>query len=83
MPELISECGDFLLFGFMSIHNVGDALNLGLLMLLLCVQVSLIGMLKPSSGAFMSGEVIFLPVVLSAGTMCMGGEVTVLRRDLL
>ncbi len=52
-------------------------------MLLLCVQVSLIGVLKALSGAFMSGEVIFFSVVLGTGTMGVGSEVMVLRRDLL
>jgi hypothetical protein len=55
----------------------------GLLMLLLCVQVSLIGVLKGLSGAFMSGQVIFLSVVLGARTMGMGSQVMVLSRNLL
>ena len=43
-------------------------------MLLLCVRVSLIGVLKALSGAFMSGEVIFFSVVLGTGTMGVGSE---------
>lgn len=61
----------------------------GPLMPLLSVLVSLIGLLsligvlKALSGAFMSGEVIFFSVVLGTGTMGVGSEVMVLRRDLL
>jgi hypothetical protein len=55
----------------------------GLVMLLLWVQVSLIGVLEVLSGAFVSGQVIFFPVVLGATTMGMGGQVTMLRGDLL
>jgi hypothetical protein len=54
-----------------------------LLMLLLRLQVSLIGVLKVLPGAFMSGKVIFLSVVLGAGTVGVGGKVTVLSRYLL
>jgi hypothetical protein len=52
-------------------------------MRLLCEQVILIGMLKCSSGAFMSGQVVFFSVVLGAGPMCMGSKVTVLSSYLL
>ncbi len=55
----------------------------GLLMLLLCVQVSLIGVLKGLSGAFMSGQVIFFSVMLGTGTMGVSSTVLVLRSDLL
>jgi len=55
----------------------------GSLMLVLCVQVSLVGVLKGLSGAFMPGQVIFLPVVLGAGTMGMGGAALLLSGDLL
>ena len=55
----------------------------GHLMFLLCVQVSLIGVLKQLSGAFMSGQVIFFAVVLRAGTMGVGSKVVVLSGDLL
>jgi hypothetical protein len=50
---------------------------------LLRVQVGLIGVLQCLSGAFMSGQVIFLSVVLGAGPMCVGSEVTMLGGDLL
>ena len=82
MPKFIGECGDVLLFGFAG-DRVGAMLGAGLLMLLLCVQVSLIGVLKVLSGAFMSGQVIFFSVVLGAAAMGMGGQVTVLRGYLL
>ena len=52
-------------------------------MLLLCMQVSLIGVLKGLSGAFMSGQMIFLSVVLGTGTMGVGSQVMVLSRNLL
>ena len=55
----------------------------GPLMLLLCVHVSLIGVLQRLSGAFMSGQVIFLSVVLGAGTMGMCGIAAVLGSYLL
>ena len=73
MPKFIGECSDVLAF----------MLGPGLLMLLLCVQVSLIGVLKGLSGAFMSGQVIFLSVVLGARTMGVGSQVMVLSRNLL
>jgi hypothetical protein len=76
LPKLISERGDVLLCGF-----VGD--GAGLLMLLLCVQVRLIGVLKVLPGTFMSGQVIFLPVVLGATSMDVGSKVTVLSGYLL
>jgi hypothetical protein len=82
LPKFISECGDVLLVEFVS-DSVGAMLAPGPLTLLLCVQVSLIGVLEALSGAFMSGQVIFFSVVLATGTMGVGSEVMVLRRDLL
>lgn len=55
----------------------------GLLMLVLCVQVSLIGVLKDLSGRFMSSQMIFFSMLLGAGTMGMGSKVTVLSSYLL
>lgn len=55
----------------------------GSLMLLLGVQVSLIGVLQRLSGTFVSGQVIFLSVVLGAATMGVGGQVTVFGGYLL
>jgi hypothetical protein len=52
-------------------------------MLLLCVQVRLIGVLQRLSGAFMSGQVIFLSVMLGAGKMGMCGIAMVLGGYLL
>jgi hypothetical protein len=52
-------------------------------MLLLCEQVSLIGVLKDLSGAFVSGQVIFFSVVLGAATMGVGSKVLVLGSYLL
>ena len=63
--------------------SVGAMLGPGLLMLLLWVPVSLIGVLKGLSGAFMSGLVIFFSVVLGAGTMGVGSQVMVLGSYLL
>ena len=82
MPKFIGECGDVLLFGFAG-DSVGAMLGAGLLMLLLCVQVSLIGVLKVLSGAFMSGQVILFPVVFGAGAMGVGSKVTVFGSYLL
>ena len=78
----IGECGDVLFFGLVSDY-VGAVLGPCFLMLLLCVQVSLIGMLMGLSGAFMSGQVIFLSMVLGGGTMGVGGKVMVLSGYLL
>ncbi len=82
MPKLISECGNVRLCGFVS-DRVGALLGPGRLMLLLCVQVSLIGVLKGLSGAFMSGQVIFFSVMLGTRTMGVGSKVVVLCSDLL
>jgi hypothetical protein len=78
----MSERGDVPLFGLVSDY-VGAMPGLGLLMLLLCLQVSHIGVLQGLSGVFMSGEVIFFSVVLGAGTMGVGSKVTVLSGYLL
>ena len=82
MPELICECGDVLLFGFVS-DSAGGMLFPGFLMLLLRVQVTLVGVLKVLPGAFMPRHVIFFSVVLGAGAMGVGSKVAVLRGDLL
>ena len=82
MSKLIRECGDVLLFGFVS-GSVGAMLFPGCFRLLLRVQVSLIGVLQGLPGAFMPGHVIFLPVVLGAAAMGVGGKVTVLSGYLL
>ena len=66
------------MFGFVS-----GMFPSGTLMPLLSLQVSLIGVLKGLSGAFMPGQVIFFSVVLGAATMGMGSEVTVLGSYLL
>jgi hypothetical protein len=76
----MSECGDVPLFRFVSDYVSPGC---GFLMLLLCVQVSLIGVLKGLSGAFMPGQMIFFSVVLRAGTMGVGSKVVVLSRYLL
>ena len=82
MPKFVSECGDVLLFGFVS-DSVGAMLGTGLPMLLLCVQVSLIGVLKDLSGAFMSGQVIFFSVMFGTSAMGVGSKVAALGSDLL
>jgi len=79
---LISERGDVLFASLVS-DFVGAMAGPGLLMPLLCVQVSLVGVFKDLSGAFMSGQVIFFSVVLGAGTMGVGSKVVVLSGDLL
>jgi hypothetical protein len=55
----------------------------GLLMLLLCVQVSPIGVLEVLPGALVSGQVILFSMVLGAGTVGVGSKVTVFSRYLL
>jgi hypothetical protein len=82
LPKLISECGDFLLFGFVS-ESVGTLLLAGLLMRLLCLLVSLIGVFEALSGAFMPGQVIFFSVMLGAAAMSVGSKVMMLSGDLL
>jgi hypothetical protein len=82
LPKLISERGDVLLFGRVSDY-VGAMFGPGFLMLVLWVQVSLIGVLKGLSGAFMPGQVILFSVVLGAATMGVGGKVMVLGSYLL
>jgi hypothetical protein len=77
LPKTISERGDFLLVGCVSaMFRAGSPM-------LLFLQVSLIGVLKRLPGTFVPGEVIFLPVVLGAGEMCMCGTPTVLGSYLL
>jgi len=55
----------------------------GSLMLVLCVQVGLVGVLMGLPGTFMPGQVIFFSVVLGAATMGMGGKIMVLGSNLL
>jgi hypothetical protein len=54
-----------------------------LLLCVLCVEVSLIGVLKDLSGAFMAGKVILFSVMLGAGAMRVGSKVMVLSSYLL
>ena len=84
MPKSISKCSDVLLFGFMS-DCIGAMPVTGSLMLvlILCVQVRLIGVLEGLSGALMSGQVIFFSVVLGAAAVGMDSKVPVLERYLL
>jgi hypothetical protein len=58
-------------------------LGLGLLMLLLCEQVSLVGMLMNLPRAFMSGQMIFGSVVFRPGQMGVGSQVTMLGSYML
>jgi hypothetical protein len=78
LPELVRECGDFLLSG-----RVSAMFPPCTLMFLLRLQVSMIRMLVGLPGAFMPGKVIFLSVVLGAGTMGMCGIAAVLGSYLL
>jgi hypothetical protein len=55
----------------------------GSLMLHLCGQVCLIGVLTALPGAFVSGQVIFFAVLLGAGVMGVSGNVTSLGCYLL
>ena len=82
MPKFVGECGDLLLRGFV-LGSFGVAFPPGPLVLPFRKQVSLIGVLKSLSGAFMSGQVILLTMVLSAGLMGAGSKITVLSCYLL
>lgn len=82
MPEFVGQRGDLPLIGFMR-DRCGAPAGPGVLMFLLCVQVSLVRVLKGLSGALMSGQVIFFSVMLGAGAMGVDGKVVVLRGDLL
>ncbi len=62
---------------------VGAVIGSGPLMLLLRLQVGPVGVFKVLSGVFVAGQVIFFPVVLSAGAMGVGGKVMVFRGYLL
>jgi hypothetical protein len=78
VPELVREGGDVLLIG-----RAGARFLPRTLLFVLRLQVSLIGMLMGLPGAFMPGQVIFLSVVLGAGTMGMCGIAAVLGSYLL
>jgi hypothetical protein len=82
LPKFISDGGDIPLLGFVS-DDVAAMPGAGLLVLLLRVQVSLIGVLKDLSGAFMAGKVILFSVMLGAGAMRVGSKVMVLSSYLL
>jgi hypothetical protein len=82
LPESIGKFGDVLLFDFVSAAR-GAMLRPGLLMLVLCLQVRLVGVLKDLSGGFMSGQVIFFSMLPGARTTGMGSQVTVLSSYLL
>jgi hypothetical protein len=73
LPKLIRECGNVPFFGRVS----------AMPMFLLRLQVSLIGVLQRMSGTFMSGQVIFFSVMLSAATMGVGSQVMVFGSNLL
>jgi hypothetical protein len=49
----------------------------------LCVKVTLVGVFKVLSGAFVSGRVIFFSMVLGSGTVSVGSKVSVLGGYLL
>ena len=82
LPKFISECGDNFLRSLVS-DCLRDTLGPGSLMLRLCQQVSLIGVLEALPGAFMSGQVIFFSMVLGAAAMSVSGKVTMLGGYLL
>ena len=82
MPEFVSENGDVPLFGFVR-NSIGALSGSRPLVLLLCDQVSLIGVLAALSGAFISGQVIFFAVMLGAGAVRMRGNVTAFGCNLL
>ena len=82
MPEFISEDGDVPLFGFVG-NSVSALPGSGPLVLFLCDQVGLIGVLAALPGAFISGQVIFFAVMLGAGAMGVGSKVATLGRNLL
>ncbi len=78
LPKLVSECG----YGLVVCGRVSAVLPCGAVFLLR-LQISPIGVLQGLSGAFMSSQMIFLSVVLGAGTMGMCGIAAVLGSYLL
>jgi len=80
LPKFICECGNVLLSGLVSDCAVFGRTPF---VFFLCVNVSLIGVLKVLSGAFVSRQVIFFSVVLGAGPVGVGSKVTMLGGDLL
>jgi len=58
-------------------------LGAGLLMLLLCMQVGLVGMLQDLPRAFMAGQMVFSSVMFRSGPMGVGSQVTMLGSYLL
>ena len=82
LPKFIGASSDVLLASFVS-DRACAMFGAASLMLILCMQVCLIGVLKALSGAFGSGQVIFFSVVLGAATMGVGAKVTVLCSYLL
>ena len=82
MPELVSEDADILRCDFVS-ESAGAMFGRVPLMLFLRLQVSLVGVLEILAGAFVSGEMVFFPMVLGSGAMGVGGKVTVFSGDLL
>jgi|HubBroStandDraft_6_1064221.scaffolds.fasta_scaffold738138_2 hypothetical protein len=77
-PKPIGQRGDMPLFNIVTAMpgRVSAMLASGL-------QVSVIGVLQRLPGAFMSGQTIFLSVVLYAAAMGMGGAALLLGGDLL
>jgi len=82
LPELVSEDADILRCDFVG-ESAGTMFGRVPLMLFLRLQVSLVGVLEILAGAFVSGEMVFFPMVLGSGAMGVGGEVTVLSGYLL
>jgi hypothetical protein len=70
-PELVRERGDIPLVGVVS-AIAG-----------MRVEERLVGVLQGLPGAFMSGQVIFLTVLLGAAAMSMGPYAPLFGRDLL
>jgi hypothetical protein len=82
LPELIGECGDVVLVGF--VDEAGGAMpGAGLPVPLLCEQVGVVGVLEAVPGGFMPGQVILFSVVLGAGAVGVSSKVTVFRSYLL
>lgn len=74
MPQLIRERGDLVLFGFVR-YSIGALPGSGPLMRALCHKICSIVMLTTLPGSLISSQVIFLALVLGAGSMGVCGNV--------
>jgi len=82
LPEFVSECGDIPLGGLVSDRAAG-VFAPGHPMRFLCVQVSLVRVLKILFGGFVPAQVIFFSMLLGAGAMGVRGKIMMFSGYLL